>query len=435
MAFFVTETPKRSNYLAETLAPALGQSLGKMTTSYFANKELEKIISDKDLQKKPLSERMEALMRLDKFGPVGQEIVQRRLGLEQQRAQEQEQAKAAKGRKALAQKFGISPEEAEGLTPEQIINYQKAITEKEKVSTRKKQAGNIKNALVKAGYPEETAGLWQDQMIATDSLQGQSDVLKNVNDLLRRSKLGKGITGEETQTNTLKPTIQIPGIDQDELELDFPDIPEPIGLTPADEVKLQNSREGINTPLYAETVDTLNALDEDFRDLQHLQKLNMSENLPTGLEKWNVNWDTGDLRFPALSTPESQSYVKTIARMLGHAKDFFPGRVTNFDLESFRRRFPTLANSPEGRNLIAKELELANRIAYLREETLKAAIDHYGSRADPVKVRQIANENYRNLKGKLEEQLKDLDNKSENFAIQPTKIPVEEAKTLEDLFP
>lgn len=127
MSFFVTETPKRSNYLAETLAPALGQSLGKMTTSYFANKELEKIISDKELQKKPLSERMEALMRLDKFGPVGQEIVQRRLGLEQQRAQEQEQAKALKGRIALAQQFGLPEEAVQGMTPDQITNAYKAL--------------------------------------------------------------------------------------------------------------------------------------------------------------------------------------------------------------------------------------------------------------------------------------------------------------------
>jgi len=140
--------------------------------------------------------------------------------------------------------------------------------------------------------------------------------------------------------------------------------------------------------------------------------------LPTGGEKWNVNWDTGDLRVKALATPEAQDYVKTIARMARRAKDFFPGRVTNFDLEQFKEGFPTLANSPEGRRIIAEQLALGNRIAYLKDETFKAAMDHYGSGADPHLVKKYATENYRKLKSQLEDQLKQVNAKARTMVDQ-----------------
>ena len=75
-------------------------------------------------------------------------------------------------------------------------------------------------------------------------------------------------------------------------------------------------------------------------------------------------------------------------------------------LDQFKQGFPTLANSPEGRRLIAAQLALGNRIAYLKDETYKAAMDHYGSGADPVLIKKYATENYRRLKSQLEEQLK-----------------------------
>ena len=88
-------------------------------------------------------------------------------------------------------------------------------------------------------------------------------------------------------------------------------------------------------------------------EVKHLQDLNeVPGALPTGVEKWNVDSDTGDLRVKALATPEAQDYVKTISRTGSKGAKFFPGRVTNFDLDQFKQGFPMLANSPEGRRLI-----------------------------------------------------------------------------------
>ena len=236
---------------------------------------------------------------------------------------------------------------------------------------------------------------------------GQSDVIKNVNDLIRRSKSGKGLSGQTETKEEVKPSIEIPGTGLGALELDFPDMPEPEGLTPADIVRQNEYREKLNIPAYTEAVDRLNALDEEYRAVKHLQDLDEDrEALPSGGQKWNVNWETGDLRVKALATPEAQDYVKTIALLARRAKDFFPGRVTNFDLDQFKQGFPTLANSREGRRLISEQLALGNRIAYLKDETYKAAVDHYGSGADPVLIKKYATENYRRLKSELENELK-----------------------------
>ena len=104
--------------------------------------------------------------------------------------------------------------------------------------------------------------------------------------------------------------------------------------------------------------------------------------------------------------------------MARRAKDFFPGRVTNFDLDQFKQGFPTLANSAEGRRLIAEQLALGNRIAYLKDETYKAAMDHYGSGADPVLIKKYATENYRRLKSQLEDQLKQTNSRARQLVDQ-----------------
>jgi hypothetical protein len=380
------------------LAQALGQGIGSGLNTYFANRSLDSVLKDKALSNAPASQKMEALRSaLSPYGQKGQEILQQRMAIEQQAMQEGQQevlSKVLSGEK-------VSAKEVAKLTPEnqfKVMELQK-----------KREAGkSVYESLLKAGYPDETAKIWQNQM-ENAPVGGQSDVIKNVNDLIRRSKSGKGLGGqEETQVET-KPNISIPGADERSLPLNFPELPEPIGMTPADIVKQNEYREKTNIPIYTETVDRLNALDDEFREIKHLQELDENPDaLPSGLERWNVDWDTGDLRVKALATPAAQDYVKTIARMARRAKDFFPGRVTNFDLDQFKQGFATLANDREGRRIIAQQMALGNRIAYLKDETYKAAVDHYGSGADPVLIKKYATENYRRLKTQLEEQLKEV---------------------------
>jgi len=384
--------------LSEMLGMSLGQGLGSGLNTFFANRSLDSVLHDKALEGAPQSKKLEALRSaLSPYGEKGQEIFQQRMQIEQQEMNEQQQD--VLGRVVEGQK--VPAKDLAKLSPENQLKVMQ-------IQKNRQIGRSVYDSLIKAGYPEDTAKIWQNQMENAPT-GGQSDVIRNVNDLIRRSKSGKGLTGPDQATPQTAPNIDIPGTNLGALPLDFPELPEPAGVTPADMVRQNEYREKTNTPLYNETVDRLNALDDEYREVKHLQDLNETPGaLPTGAEKWNVDWESGDLRVKALATPEAQDYAKTIARMARRAKDFFPGRVTNFDLDQFKQGFPTLANSPEGRRLIAEQLALGNRIAYLKDETFKAAMDHYGSGADPVLVKKYATENYRKLKSQLEDQLKSV---------------------------
>jgi hypothetical protein len=406
MAQFVRGSPDLRYKGTDVLADALGMGIGSGLNTYFANRSLESVLHDKALEGAPVSKKLEALRSaLSPYGERGQQILQQRMAIEQQEMQEAQQG--ILGRVVAGEK--VPAKDLSQLTPENQLKVMQ-------LQKNREIGRSVYESLIKSGYPEETAKIWQNQMENAPT-GGQTDVIRQVNDLIRRSKAGKGLNGEFQTRPETRPNIDIPGTNLGALPLDFPELPEPVGLTPADVVRQNEYREKTNIPLYNETVDRLNALDDEYREVKHLQDLNdMPGALPTGYEKWNVNWDTGDLRAKALATPEAQDYVKTIARMARRAKDFFPGRVTNFDLDQFKQGFPTLANSPEGRRLIAEQLALGNRIAYLKDETFKAAMDHYGSGADPVLVKRYATENYRRLKSQLEEQLKQTNAQARSMA-------------------
>jgi hypothetical protein len=418
----IFETGNPQGKLSEMLGMSLGQGIGNGLNTFFANRSLESVLHDKALEGAPQSKKLEAIRSaLSPYGEKGQEIFQQRMAIEQQEMNEAQQD--VLGRVVAGEK--VTSKELARLTPEnqlKVLEFQK-----------KRQAGkSVYESLVKAGYPPETAELWQNQ-IENSPIGGQTDVIKNVNDLIRRSKSGKGLGGQDENRPEVRPSIDIPGTNLGGLELDFPELPEPIGVTSADMVRQNEYREKTNIPLYNETVDRLNALDDEYREVKHLQDLNeIPGALPTGSQKWNVDWDTGDLRVKALATPEAQDYVKTIARMARRAKDFFPGRVTNFDLDQFKQGFPTLANSPEGRRVIAEQLALGNRIAYLKDETFKAAMDHYGSGADPVLIKKYATENYRRLKSQLEAQLKEVNSRARMMVEQD--LATENRPGLDEIF-
>ncbi len=392
------------NEANERIGFKMGKNLSDTLMNYSSNRALDKVLNDPTLKDAPTSVKLGRLEEaLRPYGQKGQETLANRMKIEMEAKQEAENRSITK---ALTGKQ-MSEDELSNISPQNQMKIRETLQ-------KKQFAKNVKQSLLNAGYSEETADLWQRQ-VENSPVGGQTDVIKAVNDLIKRSQVGKGAESINKQEE-LKPTIEIPGLEGQSYSLDFPDIPEPVGLTPADVVRQNEHREKTNIPVYTTTVDRLNALDDEYREIQHLQELNEDPDvLPSGIAKWNVNWETGDLRVKALATPEAQDYAKTIARMARRAKDFFPGRVTNFDLDIFKQGFPTLANSAEGRKVIAEQLSLGNRIAYLKDETLKAAYDHYGSGADPILVKKYATENYRRIKKDLEDKLNDANKRAERI--------------------
>ena len=148
-----------------------------------------------------------------------------------------------------------------------------------------------------------------------------------------------------------------------------------------------------NAKEYAEIKQKSRGYDDEIRRLGQMGRLNDSGKLPTGLERLNINWSTGDIRVPGLANPETQLFVKSVNDFTTKAKDTYGARVTNFELGTFMRRLPTLANTEEGRRLIIEQMQVNAGLEKLYQDSLKEVYDNYGLRGiDSQKAEQIAEE-------------------------------------------
>jgi hypothetical protein len=97
-----------------------------------------------------------------------------------------------------------------------------------------------------------------------------------------------------------------------------------------------------------------------------------------GWQRLNINPQTGSLIIPAAASPEAQRFVKTVNDFTVNAKDSFGARVSNFELDRFMQRLPTLANSIEGRNQIIRQMQIINEMNLLRNEALQTVFEEHG---------------------------------------------------------
>jgi len=80
----------------------------------------------------------------------------------------------------------------------------------------------------------------------------------------------------------------------------------------------------------------------------------------------------------SLLSPEAQEAIKLIQDELSGAKEFFPGRVTNFDVGQYLRRLPSLMNTPEGRQRVLRDLKSINEINQLYNRGVEEVFEEKG---------------------------------------------------------
>ena len=108
------------------LGKSLGEGLGTFIGDYQANKALQRITSDKEFAKKPLSEQAQLLQTgLSPYGSSGAKALERQLTVQQQVQKEQQEARQKKAVEQFAKQFGLKPEEVAGLTVDQLLDYAK----------------------------------------------------------------------------------------------------------------------------------------------------------------------------------------------------------------------------------------------------------------------------------------------------------------------
>ncbi len=179
------------------------------------------------------------------------------------------------------------------------------------------------------------------------------------------------------------------------------------GLTPKERTSRQNARYTQALPLYTASQQKVHSYDMMGEEIGTLQQLSPQI---SGWERLNINPTNGELIIPAAASAEAQQFVKTVNDFTIQAKDSYGSRVTNFDLNQFMRRLPTLANSAEGRERILEQMSIINDLNKMYEQSLHKVLDDHGGirNIDWDKASDIAYKKFQKDSVPLKKQLKDL---------------------------
>jgi hypothetical protein len=176
----------------------------------------------------------------------------------------------------------------------------------------------------------------------------------------------------------------------------WPDIPPPPETTAADRVKWRDKNQTFNNKLLKETKDQTKAHKDALLKYNVAKNYNESHKLPSGIGSIVIDPETGDIRPVAsllgLVNKETQAFVKTINDFLSGAQNFFGGRVTNFEIGTFKSRLPSLLNTEDGRRLIIEQMKLMEQLQLNHDKTLEDALKHYGSNASYSDIQSIVDE-------------------------------------------
>jgi len=284
----------------------------------------------------------------------------------------------------LAERFEIPYEEVEGLTPQQVTDIFKM---KKSVPT----TGDLElleDEMIKRGMPRGWARLYSK---ATEG--GKTLILKDF--LEAKKRLGEGGISEKEVFPEVPPSLQpqqpptegiqqapneqIPtqGLNANQTESSDRVKDYDVGLTPQERIARQSERYKVQTPIVEEINNKIKALEDESLKISRLGQLNQGPGLPSGLARWNVT-QTGDLRFPFMASPEAQLFVKTVQEFLANAKDTFGARVTNFDVDQYKKRLPGLMNTPEGRELIIEQMKIINELNQLEPKSVIDQFEKHG---------------------------------------------------------
>lgn len=144
----------------------------------------------------------------------------------------------------------------------------------------------------------------------------------------------------------------------------------------------KTSHEKLAEPKLQELNDKLRAQKASgmrFKRLEQLSSPELESQFPPGFLVGMLSKD-GELRptFASQISPDAQEFVKLISDEITGAKDTFGARVTNFDLQAYMKRLPSLINSPEGRRRVLRDIQILNDLNVTHDQGVLDIVDRYG---------------------------------------------------------
>ena len=338
-----------------------------------------------------------------------------------------QQGLAQLGENPTAAQYGsvLSNALAQGASPEIIQQFgpvlQRFAETERKAPLKVEQLSDVFEIL-KQHMPEEKARQLVN-LYPQLSTGGQTQFSQYLFDLIQRGEK-PGIAPELSE--------QI----SEETAVEFPEVKPFEGLTPKEVVARQKELFKTNAVSYSELNKKIRGSEGEERSLGQLERLNDSGKLPKGfLKGLDVDFKTGDLRIPAWSSPEAQLFVKTVNDFTTKAKETYGSRISNFELNTFLKRLPTLANSPEGRRVIIEQMSAINQLNTLYDQSLKEVYDKYGLRnIDPQQAQKIAEDRLQDEKEVALQRFKEAPRAQERFIAKQNIPPGHELMIFNDEF-
>ena len=300
--------------LAESLGMSLGQGIGNGLNTYFANRSLESVLKDKSLKDAPISQKLEAIRSaVSPYGEKGQEIFQQRMMIEQQEQQEKQDVIQKQKGKALGRYFAgekLTPDEQSLFTPQEFVAMHKAKNPTPPVSERP---------------------VPQDQIRATQAahaVPGYEDMTPNQK---YQTLVEHGVSAQNAIKEATLYSEQLARQDQKfdasyKAQKDFID-------------EVTRTYKGFETEMKPRLLQMQNMKAEDLISptasvfLEHL-------GIPLG----------------ALKDPSSELYHKLSQDLLKGLPETYGSRILKVEVDNFLKTIPTLANSPDGRRMIASNM-------------------------------------------------------------------------------
>lgn len=197
---------------------------------------------------------------------------------------------------------------------------------------------------------------------------------------------------------------------QPETELEWPIQKAPSGYTQKAWAE-ENRKE--NTPEFKLQKEANKLQKKERRSLDNLIKIssNLTEDPINRLIQID---DEGNIRPIAaklgLVSKETQLFVKELAQFASTAKNDYPGRVTDFDLKSHMKKYPSLLNTKEGTQALLRQLEIDNEINQLHSRGYLDTIEHYGeSGISNTSAKIIADRKIRDKLEQLEQEYRNIE--------------------------
>lgn len=80
----------------------------------------------------------------------------------------------------------------------------------------------------------------------------------------------------------------------------------------------------------------------------------------------------------ALLSPEAQEAIKLIIDSTSNIKDTYGSRVTNFDLQTYLKKLPSLLNTSEGKSRVLRDLQIMNQLNQMHTNGIMEVFDEAG---------------------------------------------------------